>query len=242
MATVNSLKMVARQMRAPSSHILSRPCPVNLSHVSQLVKFTTRQQWFHASRCLFQEHKQQPQASEDETTEGDLQPESPELKEVKQQLKEAHEKIADLDKEKDKILRVAADLQNHQRTLQRDIAKCKEYGIQKFAENLLTVADNLQMTIEKEKKVLEEPESSAAKLYEAVLLTEKTLLQVFAKHEIERFQSLGKPFDPTYHDGQFEIDHDVHPPGSVGAVVSDGYKLKDRIIRPAKVGTVRKKS
>lgn len=206
-----------------------------------------RSRHFHTTRRLGQDGTSKPvdEAVPDETATSDSeepQEDIPEVKELKERLETANQRVEKLEAEKERILRAAAELQNVQKSLQKDIKKANEFGIQKFAESLLTVADNLKLSLEKSKAMVDaEPEDSPmAALYQGVVLTEKSLIQAFSRHQIEMFQSLGKPFDPEIHDGQFELEHPEFEPGSVGEVLSEGYKLKDRVIRPARVGTVKK--
>jgi molecular chaperone GrpE len=120
--------------------------------------------------------------------------------------------------------------------------------LQSFAKGLLDVADNLgraAVAVPEEFRKSDGPEdpSGAAKLLISLLLgvemTEKQLIQVFKANGLERYESLGDPFDPNLHSAVFEVEDLSKTPGTVAIVLKVGYKLHDRVIRPAEVGVVK---
>jgi len=67
-------------------------------------------------------------------------------------------------------------------------------------------------------------------------MTERELLNVFKRHDIERLEPKGEKFDPNFHDAVFEVENKDVPSGTVLEVAQNGYRIADRVLRPAMVG------
>jgi len=161
-------------------------------------------------------------------------------------LEEKDKTIEDL---KDKVMRSYAEVQNILDRGRREAENSRKYAVQNFAKGLLDVADNLGRAaaavpeeFRKSDGSGEEP-SGAAKILISLLLgvemTEKQLIQAFKANGLERYESLGEAFDPNLHSAVFEVEDPSKPPGTVAVVLKVGYKLHDRVIRPAEVGVVK---
>ncbi len=70
---------------------------------------------------------------------------------------------------------------------------------------------------------------------------EKQIISTFERFKIEQIKSLGEQFDPNIHQAMFEVEKDDQEAGTVAEVVQEGYKIGDRLLRPALVGVVKKK-
>ena len=77
-------------------------------------------------------------------------------------------------------------------------------------------------------------------LIEGVRATERLLEHTFSRFGIQKIDALGKPFDPTLHEAMMEVDDPSQPPGTVVRVAEDGYKIHDRLLRPARVFVVKR--
>jgi molecular chaperone GrpE len=77
-----------------------------------------------------------------------------------------------------------------------------------------------------------------ASLVLGIEMTDKNLQKVFGQFGVKKFGAVGEPFDPTLHDALFQIPDASRPAGSIGQILKHGYKLKDRVIRAAQVGTI----
>jgi hypothetical protein len=75
---------------------------------------------------------------------------------------------------------------------------------------------------------------------EGVRATERLLEHTFSRFGIQKIDALGKPFDPTLHEAMMEVDDPSQPPGTVVRVAEDGYKIHDRLVRPARVFVVKR--
>jgi molecular chaperone GrpE len=149
---------------------------------------------------------------------------------------------------KDKLLRSYAEMENLRDRTRREAEATRKYAVQDFAKSILDVADNLGRALEIVQKSTSSADDAEANakllksLTEGVEMTDKQLLKVFEKHGLERFNPEGEPFDPNEHQAVYEVDDDAKTPGTVGVVLKAGYKLNDRVIRPAIVGVVKEKA
>lgn len=140
-------------------------------------------------------------------------------------LKEAEDEAAQL---KDAWLRAKAESENLRKQAQNDVAKAHKYAIERFAEELLTVRDALELT-------LATPNATTEALKDGVELTLKNLNAAFERERIVEINpAVGEKFDAHKHQAMTMIESD-QPVGSVVQVFQKGYLLHDRVLRPALV-------
>lgn len=204
--------------------------------------------WFHftapARAEATAEAKVEEKAAEEPTPEagkaGDANSAESELQkevdELKASLTKATEEAAEL---KEKWARSLAEMENLRDRTQREMSNARKFAVQGFAKDLLSVSDNLQRATSAvtEDQLAEMP--ILASFYEGVVMTEKSLHGVFENNGIVIIPALGESFDPNVHEGLFEYEDPERDPGTVGQVIQEGWTLNDRVIRPAKVGTVK---
>jgi molecular chaperone GrpE len=141
---------------------------------------------------------------------------------------------------KDKLLRTLAEMENLRRRTEREIADARHYGISSFARDILAVADNMDRALQALDADLREKADTATKaLLDGVELTERELLKVLEKHGVKRFEPIGERFDPNLHQAMYEVPDASVPSGQVVQVVQAGYKIADRILRPALVAVAK---
>ena len=145
-------------------------------------------------------------------------------------LKKAEDEAAEL---RDAWLRAKAETENARRVAQNDIAKAHKFAIERFAQDLLSVKDALELT-------LATPGATIETLKDGVALTLKNLSAAFDKARIEEIDPLHQKYDPHRHQAMTMIDTDKHPPGTVVQVFQKGYLLNDRVLRPALVAVARR--
>lgn len=134
-----------------------------------------------------------------------------------------------------------AEMENVRRIAKVDVDNAKTYAVRKFAKTMLGVADNLaRATSSVPEDAVLNASSEMKALYEGVSMTKQELLKTFAANGIEQFGEVGDVFDPNRHDAMFQYDDPNGEPGTVGQVIGVGYTFKDRILRPAQVGTIKK--
>ncbi|GFO72220.1 molecular chaperone GrpE [Bathymodiolus japonicus methanotrophic gill symbiont] len=129
----------------------------------------------------------------------------------------------------DKVLRIQAEMDNLKRRTQKDLDSAHKYGLEKFAKELLSVIDSLELGIQA--ATSDSPE--VVKLKEGSELTVKQFESVFEKFNIEAIDPLGQPFDPEFHQAMSMVPTEDAEPNTVINVFQKGYILNGRLIRPA---------
>ncbi|WP_027858963.1 nucleotide exchange factor GrpE [Marinobacterium jannaschii] len=153
--------------------------------------------------------------------------ELPDAAELATQLAAAQAEIAEL---KDQMLRVQAESQNIRRRAEMDVEKAHKFGLEKFANELLPLADNLERALES----AGEDEASQA-LREGVEMTLKMFIDGMAKFSLDQVNPMGETFDPQLHQAMSMVPAPDAEPNTVIAVMQKGYTLHGRLIRPAMV-------
>ncbi len=143
-------------------------------------------------------------------------------------LKKAEDEAAGL---KDAWLRARADLENVRKQAANDLARAHKYAIERFASELLPVKDALESALDADNAT---PEALRA----GVLLTLKQLVAAFEKEQIAEIDPAGAAFDPHQHQAMTLVDSE-QPPNSVVQVFQKGYRLSDRVLRPALVSVAK---
>jgi molecular chaperone GrpE len=135
---------------------------------------------------------------------------------------------------KDKWMRALADAENSRKRSERDRREAENYGGSKLARDLLPIYDNLKRGLE---SATDEQRAVASALIEGVELTMRELISVFKKHGIEPIvPEVGDKFNPQDHESMFEAPLPETKSGEIIQVLSEGFMLHDRLLRPAQVG------
>ncbi|WP_095587801.1 nucleotide exchange factor GrpE [Actibacterium ureilyticum] len=141
---------------------------------------------------------------------------------------------AERDEMRDRFMRALADAENARKRGERDRREAEKYGGSKLARDLLPVFDNLSRAIE---AVPEEHREQNKALLEGVELTLRELLSIFSKHGISPIApEVGETFDPQMHQAMFEAPVPGTKAGDIIQVMTQGFMLHDRLLRPAQVG------
>lgn len=144
---------------------------------------------------------------------------------------------AERDDFKDKLLRTLAEMENLRRRTEREIADAKAYAVTSFARDMLGSSDNLRRALESlPADALQTADAAAKALHEGVELTERELLKTLERHGVRRIDPQGEKFDPNLHQAMFEAPDAEIAKGLVSKVVQVGYKIGERVLRPALVG------
>jgi len=146
---------------------------------------------------------------------------------------------------KNQLLRTLADNENNRRRYEKEKDDLSTYVISNFAKEMLSVLDNLQRAMEVSEKIdIEDKniDSNTKNFIEGIQLTEKQLNSIFEKFKITKIESLNVKFDPNIHQAMFEIENDNVDEGTILQVVQEGFKIEDRLLRPALVGVSKKLS
>ena len=141
--------------------------------------------------------------------------------------------IAERDQWKDRALRAVAEAENTKRRAETQSNDARAYAIQRFARDLLGVADNLERALMAAPK---DADSAAAGLITGLELTQKSLLTAFENNNLKRVDpGPGETFDPHLHQAMMEQPSDSVPGGTVIQTLQAGYSLFGRTVRPAMV-------
>jgi molecular chaperone GrpE len=138
------------------------------------------------------------------------------------------ETLERLKDEHDRYLRAAADLENYKKRAAREREEVQRFGNEKLLKDLLPAVDGLDRALS-----AAPPEGPLA---EGVRLVRASLEQALAKHGIAAFSALGEKFDPALHEALMQVPTAEKPPGTVVLEHARGFKLHDRLVRPAMVG------
>jgi len=136
----------------------------------------------------------------------------------------------------DKHLRAVADSQNIRRRAQQDVEKANKFGVERFARDTLSVADNLGRALSALPTDLESLDPALRNVITGVQATERELLSVLERHGVTRIEALGKPFNAEFHQAMMEIPDPSVPAGTVVQELIPGYLLAGRLLRAAMVG------
>lgn len=131
----------------------------------------------------------------------------------------------------EKFLRTQAELENLKRRSEKDLQNAHRFAIEKFARELLAVADSLELGLSVD--TTEVPE--VQKLREGMELTLKQLSDTFAKFGLLVINPVGEKFNPELHQAMAMQPTDEAESNTVIKVFQKGYTLNDRLLRPAMV-------
>ncbi|MCQ8784288.1 nucleotide exchange factor GrpE [Mangrovibrevibacter kandeliae] len=138
---------------------------------------------------------------------------------------------------KDRMLRLAAEMENLRRRTEREIKDARTYAVTSFAREMLSVTDNLRRAIDAvPDEARASGENGLTALIEGVEVTERGMLASLEKFGVKRLEPEGQRFDANFHQAMFEVPNPDVPNGTVVQVVQAGYAIGDRVLRPALVG------
>ncbi len=173
---------------------------------------------------------QQPQP-EQQAAEEAFQQEKQHLEKQRQQLQAEAERLRrDVELMREVALRAQADLENYRKRVQREQEEERRFAELALIRDLLPVCDNLEHALQAARKT-----QDVESLIQGFQMVAQQLQQVLRQHHCQRLHPHGEPFDPHHHEAVATQPHEQHPPQTVIQVLRPGYKLHDRVIRPAQV-------
>jgi molecular chaperone GrpE len=135
---------------------------------------------------------------------------------------------------RDQALRYAAEAENTKRRAEREANDARAYAIQKFARDLLGVADNLTRALQAAPR--DSADAGVKTFILGIEMTDKELTQAFERNGLKKVDpAKGAKFDPHVHQAMMEQEAEDTEPGAVVQVLQVGYELYGRIVRPALV-------
>ena len=153
-----------------------------------------------------------------------------------------HDRVAELEKLLEeanaKALYAAADTQNVRRRLEAEKSQAAAYAATGFARDMLAVRDHLARALDHVPDAAKADEKTKS-FVDGIEATLRELDAVFARNGVTRIEALGQPLDPHKHQAMVELATSEAEPGTIVEEMQSGYKLQDRLLRPALVGVAK---
>lgn len=141
----------------------------------------------------------------------------------------------DLARHRDAMLRMQAEMDNLRKRLLRDVEKSRKFALERIMRDLVQVRDSMERGLETKVE-----SSTVESLREGQQLTLKMLVKVMQEHDLEMIDPLGQPFDPELHEAMTVMPSADAAENTVLEVLQKGFRLHDRLLRPARVVVSRK--
>lgn len=133
------------------------------------------------------------------------------------------------DEMKDRYLRTLAEFENYRVKMARDKEEWIKYAAEKVLIEVCDIYDNFERAV-----ATEVNESNITSFVDGVNLICKQMEALLKKHDIQKIEAIGEVFDPQYHEALAHIPSEQEE-GTIAAVIQNGYKLKEKVIRPVRV-------
>ena len=137
---------------------------------------------------------------------------------------------ADLDRFRDLALRSQADFENYKKRSAREKEEAIKYANSSLLERLVGIIDNFELGLAAARE-----QGADSPIYSGMVLVQKQLNDLLAENGLQTIEAEGKMFDPNVHEAIAHEPSDRTPEGIVVRQTRRGYRLKDRLLRPAKV-------
>jgi molecular chaperone GrpE len=151
------------------------------------------------------------------------------------------EKVESLKKEAaenhDRLLRMAAEFENYKKRTTREMNDFRKFANENFAKAMLPVVDSLDLAIESSGN----DQQTNSSVVEGVTMTLNEIYKVFEQFGVKPFESLGKTFNPVFHQAMMREETEAYPENTVSRELQKGYMIHDRLLRPAMVVVSKKK-
>ena len=148
------------------------------------------------------------------------------------ELQQLQAEKADL---QDKVLRALAEAQNVRRRAQQDVEKERKFGVERFARDVLSVADNFGRALSALPADTSAIDPALRNVIVGIQATDRELQSVLERHGVTRIESLGKPFNAEFHQAMMEVEKADVPTGTVVQELIPGYLIAGRLLRAAMV-------
>jgi molecular chaperone GrpE len=178
------------------------------------------------------ENTQQDNTQEQQEAPKEEQPKAEQ--EQNDELAVANAKIAELEAKikemENRYLRLYADFENFRRRTRQEMEAAEKYRAQSLVSDLLPALDNFERALK-----IEADNEQAKSILQGMEMVYRSVLDALKKEGVEAIEAVGKPFDPHLHQAVMQIEDSNYEPNTVVEEFQKGYKLKDRVIRPAMV-------
>ena len=161
-----------------------------------------------------------------------------EPKEEKEVELSPEDKIKELE---EKLARTLAEMENQRRRFEKEKDDAFEYGGFSFARESLNLIDNFdraKQSLENDEKI--KGSDALKKKLEHLDIVKKDLISIFKKNNIKEIVAVDKKLDPNLHQAMMEVEDNNKEPGTIVQEIQKGFKMKDRLLRPALVAVSKK--
>ena len=134
---------------------------------------------------------------------------------------------AERDQLLDRLARLQAEFENARKRAERERAEFREFATGSVAEQFLPVLDNFELALKSK--------GSAEQLRSGVSLIVKQMEEILEKMQVKAVPTVGEAFDPRFHEALGTVERDDIPDQHVAEEVRRGYKIRERLLRPALV-------
>lgn len=152
---------------------------------------------------------------------------------------------AQLVREQDRYLRLAAEFENYKKRTARERLELLSAASDSVILSIIEVMDNFERALDTTEVAREEKNGDGEKLFESLhqgaKMIHQQLQNLLESHGVVEIEALNKPFDPTHHEAALLLDSDEHAEDHVVQVLSKGYMKGDRVLRHSKVGVTKPK-
>jgi molecular chaperone GrpE len=156
-----------------------------------------------------------------------------------EQLNELKTRAAKADEHWDRLLRTAADFENFKKRAARERHEAAQAATAALVNKLLPVLDHFEMA-QAAAQHAQPPQSGLAALHDGIAMVQQQLKGILAETGLEEVDASGRPFDPAWHEAVSQLETPGVPEGQVIQQIRKGYKLRDRLLRPATVIVAKK--
>jgi len=127
---------------------------------------------------------------------------------------------------KEAMLRLKAEMDNREKRLEREMNKTRKFALEALMRDLVQVLDSMDQAL---------ASGDSGNAPEGMELVRKQAVQVLSSHGLEMLDPEGEKFDPSWHEAMSTQPSDEHQADTIVRVLQKGYRLNDRLIRPARV-------
>lgn len=156
------------------------------------------------------------------------------VRQLAEKIQEAKELKELYEAEHDRLLRLAAEMENFKKRQERERAELKDYAIEGLAREILPILDSLELALEHGRQ-----QATLEAILKGVENVRKALATTLQKFGVTPIQALGEKFDPNFHNAVMQRDDPTVEDQTVIQELQKGYLLKNRLLRPAMVVVAR---
>ncbi len=159
----------------------------------------------------------------------DRKEQEPETEQEPDLMQQLDEMKKEMERMRDRYLRLAADFDNYRRRTRQEMDEVRRTAAERLLRELLPLADNFERAIAAVRSELSD------KVITGIDMIYRQLLNILSQAGVEPLESVGKPFDPAYHEAFEEVVTGEWPEGTVASEIQKGYLLGGKVLRPALV-------